>query len=102
MISILLWFAALSSGSVLCAAIWKRRYEEILPITCSIIVMVLFLCDIAGSLFWGGYWSVSLGLRLISRQRFGSSGIKTDHICKKYFNTGILSIHNYICMCVSI
>lgn len=55
-------FAALSSGSVLCAAIWKRRYEEILPITCSIIVMVLFLCGIAGSLFFGGILVCILGI----------------------------------------
>lgn len=43
MVWLLCWFGILSAGSVLGAAVWKKRYEEVLPITCSAIVMLLFL-----------------------------------------------------------
>ena len=53
MLSIILWFIILSSGGVICAAVWGRRYEETLPITCSGIVLVLFLAGIFTNLFVG-------------------------------------------------
>lgn len=89
MISILLWFAALSSGSVLSAAIWKRKYEEILPITCSIIVIVLFLCGIAGNLFLGGILVCILAVTayivtviwMIRKREWG-------HFAKNFFTPG--------------
>lgn len=49
----LLILLMISSGSVLCAAIWNRKYEEILPLTCSGIVMLLFIAGIFGKLGGG-------------------------------------------------
>lgn len=53
MFSILLWFVIMSSGGVLCAAVWERKYEDLLPVTCSIIILLLFVCGIGGSLETG-------------------------------------------------
>lgn len=50
MISVILWFVILSAGSVYGAAVWKKRYEEMLPVTCSVIVLILFICGILGNL----------------------------------------------------
>ncbi len=50
MISVILWFTILSAGSVCGAAVWKKRYEEMFPVTCSAIVLILFICGIVGSL----------------------------------------------------
>ncbi|MEG1196321.1 MAG: hypothetical protein RSE58_12125 [Clostridia bacterium] len=48
-------FALLSSGSVLCAALWHRKYEESLPLTCCAITALLFFFGIAGGLKLGVY-----------------------------------------------
>ena len=48
-----LW--VLLSGSVLAAAQFERTFEEILPITCMGIVLVLFLFGAAGMLSAGVY-----------------------------------------------
>ena len=50
MISIIIWFILLSSGGVLCAAVWGKEYEEVLPITISSIVLFLFFFSIGGKL----------------------------------------------------
>lgn len=42
-----------SSGSVLCGAMGKYRYEQILPITCTGVVSVLFLCGVLDGLRYG-------------------------------------------------
>lgn len=62
MTPILLWFAILSSGGVLGAAFWKHRFEEILPITCSVIVLVMFFCGVAGNLSVGAVLVNVLGV----------------------------------------
>lgn len=49
-ISVVIWFAILSAGSIYGAAVWKKRYEEMLPVTCSAIVLILFAFGIAGNL----------------------------------------------------
>lgn len=49
-ISVVIWFAILSAGSIYGAAVWKKRYEEMLPVTCSAIVLILFVFGIAGNL----------------------------------------------------
>ncbi len=54
--SILLFFVILSSGSFFGAAIFGRRYEEIVPITACSLVMILFLFGLAGSLLPGVYF----------------------------------------------
>lgn len=50
MVSILLFYLILSSGSVFAAARWGRRYEETLPVTCATVVLVLLLSGVAGDL----------------------------------------------------
>ena len=43
MLELILFFFIISSGSVLCSAVFHKRYEEVLPITCSGVVFVLFM-----------------------------------------------------------
>lgn len=57
-------FLILSTGGVFCAAVFKRRYEELLPITCSSIVVILFLFGIFGILLIGVYAVCALCLAL--------------------------------------
>lgn len=64
MLSLLFWFGVISSGSVLCAAVWGRKYEEILPVTCSTIVLLLFLCGICGILKIGVLLVCGIGLMI--------------------------------------
>ena len=61
MVSLILWFVFLSSGSVLCAAVWGKKYEEALPVTCSALVLLLFLFGIAGILKTGVLFVCFLG-----------------------------------------
>lgn len=55
MLDIGLFFAVLLSGSVFAAARFGRKFEEILPITCMGIVLVLFLFGAVGLLSAGVY-----------------------------------------------
>ncbi len=55
MLDIGLFFAVLLSGSVFAAARFGRKFEEILPITCTGIVLVLFLFGAVGILGAGVY-----------------------------------------------
>ncbi len=57
-------FMLLSTGSVLGATIVKKRYEEFLPITCSAIVLILFLFGICGNLNAGVYFLCILSVVL--------------------------------------
>jgi hypothetical protein len=68
MISLCLWFAILSSGGMLCAAVWDKRYEETIPITSSMIVVILFLFGIVGNMRLGAIavCTVSAGMILFS------------------------------------
>lgn len=48
MTDIIIFFLLISSGSILCSTLFNKKYEEILPITCSCIVLILFgfgLCN---------------------------------------------------------
>lgn len=42
MLSVVIFFLLISSGSVLCSAVFNKKYEEVLPIACSAIVLILF------------------------------------------------------------
>ncbi len=53
--SLIILLIIISSGSILCTAICGKKYEETLPITCTTIVMWLFLCGIVGQLKIGSY-----------------------------------------------
>lgn len=50
MLAYSVFFLAVSSGSIFCCARYGRKYEEILPITCMGIVLVLFIFGILGIL----------------------------------------------------
>ena len=50
MLALICFFLILSSGSAFCSAVFQRKYEEVLPITCSAMVLLLFLSGIAGNL----------------------------------------------------
>ena len=69
MITQVVLFGILISGSMLGSAVWKKRFEDLLPIGCASIVLMLFLCGILGFLKQGVYlvliisvflWSYSL------------------------------------------
>ena len=59
MISLLLFFLLLSSGSVFAAVYRKRAYEETVPLTIFCIVEVIFLFGLIDHLRWG-VWAVCL------------------------------------------
>lgn len=50
MFAYIVFFMAISSGSVFCGARFGRKYEEILPITCMGIILILFVFGILGIL----------------------------------------------------
>lgn len=56
--SVILWMLILSSGSVFGAACLKRKYEEMLPVTGSVLIVLLFLFGIAGFLRQGVYFVI--------------------------------------------
>lgn len=60
MVSCFMVLMCISSGSILCSTVWNKKYCEILPITCSAIVLIEFIFGILGSLI-AGFW-VALGL----------------------------------------
>ena len=64
MLTNLLFFAAISSGGALAAVLWKRPYEDILPITASGIICVQFLAGAAGSLEAGFLLTVAIAVIL--------------------------------------
>ena len=55
----ILFLAMISSGSIFCAAYFKRKYEEILPITIMGLVLIAFVFGVAGILK-AGFWAVML------------------------------------------
>lgn len=55
MLELILFFLIISSGSVLCSAVWGKKYEEVLPISCSAIVLILFIFGICNLLEIGSY-----------------------------------------------
>lgn len=55
MITQIVLLGVLISGSVLGSAVCRKRFEDLLPITCSSIVLLLFLCGILGGLKQGVY-----------------------------------------------
>lgn len=65
MISLLIWFVLLSSGSILCAVVWGKKYEEVLPLTSSGIVLFLFLLGVMGHLYVGAILVCAVGLGMV-------------------------------------
>lgn len=91
MITLLLWFGILSSGGALGAAICKKKYEEMLPITASVLVLLLFLCGIMGILkvgavlvcILGAAVYVCAGIWVVRKKNFGE-------FVKNFFSPGFL------------
>lgn len=52
-LSILVFMLIISSGSIFASAFYNRKYEEILPLTCSAIVAILFMFGMFKSLYIG-------------------------------------------------
>lgn len=75
----------------MCAAIWKRKYEEMLPISCSVMVLLLFLSGLLGILEIGALLVNVLGfilycftgLYLIRKKSY-------DSFIKNFFTPGCL------------
>lgn len=53
MVSIAVFLLVISSGSVLGVTVWKRRFTEMLPVSCSLIVLLCFIAGLAGKLKTG-------------------------------------------------
>ena len=62
MLTCLIFLAICSAGGVLGASVFNRKYEDILPITCSAMIILLFLCGIFGHLEVGVILILCLGL----------------------------------------
>ena len=84
-VSVILWFLILSAGSVYGAAMWKKRYEEMLPITCSAIVFLLFVCGIAGNLRVGAVITAVLAVMMYLLTVIHLMKTKDIQDFKKYF-----------------
>lgn len=67
MISLIIWFILLSSGSIFASSFYNKKYEEVLPITSAGIVLLLFLSGLIGQLQVGAIViAIALFLLLIS------------------------------------
>ena len=63
-ISYFIFFLVLSSGSVFSSALYKTRFEQLLPVTSSSIVLIIFICGFLGNLHLGVYVVLFLCLSL--------------------------------------
>lgn len=63
-ISVIILLCTISSGSVICAAKYRKRYEEVLPVTCAACVFLLFIFGLLGILEAGVY--IVLGLSVLA------------------------------------
>lgn len=70
MISLFLTLLILLSGSVLGAARFDRRFEEIIPITCIGIVLTLFVFGLLNHLLWGVYAVIAAALAMYGYAAF--------------------------------
>lgn len=59
-ISSLVLFLMISTGGIVCAAFYGRKYEEALPLTCFVIIAVLYFFGIFGFLKTGVYFICSV------------------------------------------
>ena len=71
MTSLMLFFILLSTGSVFAAAFWRRRYEELLPVTCAAIVFTLFVFGMLGNLALG-----AVGVCVLATALYAASAIR--------------------------
>lgn len=50
LLTILVFLLVISSGSIFCSAFFNKKFEEVLPITCTLIIIISFLFGIIGLL----------------------------------------------------
>lgn len=92
----LAFLGLLSSGSVLCAVKFKKKFEEILPITCMGFALILFFFGIAGYLKTGVKAVCLLGVvcylltlvEIIIKRKNIKDTIK--NFCKNFFTPGFV------------
>lgn len=53
MVSIAVFLLVISSGSVLGVTVWKRRFTEMLPVSCGLMILLLFMAGLCGHLKTG-------------------------------------------------
>ena len=70
MVSLFVWLLLLSTGSVLGAVMWNKKFEELLPITSATIIIWLFLFGLLGKLEFGFRLIVVIGIFL-----YGYAGV---------------------------
>jgi len=63
-VSVIILLVVISSGSAICAAKCRKKYEEVLPVTCAACVFLLFVFGILGILETGVY--IVLGLSALA------------------------------------
>lgn len=81
MIAVVCFFLIISAGSVLCSAVFEKKYEESLPISCGAIVFILFVSGIFGRLNVG-----AVSVCVLSILCYGLAAIR----CVKNKNTKAL------------
>ena len=64
MLTQIVLFAILISGSIWASAVCKKRFEDLLPLTCASIVLLLFLCGTLGILKAGVYLVLAISVLL--------------------------------------
>ncbi len=58
----LVFFLLLSSGGVLCAGLWGKKFEETAPITAVSLIIIVFLWGICGKLRAGAIFVLAIGV----------------------------------------
>lgn len=102
MLAQLMGLCVLEAGGCFCAAVFGRKNEEIVPLSCMAVVLILFLSGVAGRLWAGVYivCAMAAALYLLSicwvvrTRRFAAW-------CRSFFSpAGILFIVAYWVICV--
>ena len=98
MISLFLTLLILLSGSLLGAVRFHRRFEEIIPITCIGIVMILFLFGLLDHLLWGVYAGIAAAVGIYGYVAFLC--LRKEHrasLARNLFTPGLLIF--LVCFC---
>lgn len=100
MIFYLLTLLILLSGSLLGAVRFQRRFEEILPLTCIGIVLILFLFGLMDHLLWGVYAVVAAVLGIYAYAAFlclGSAPCRAG-LVRNLLTPGLVIFLGFFCL----
>lgn len=98
MISLFLTLLILLSGSLLGAVQFHRRFEEIIPITCIGIVLILFLFGLLDHLLWGVYAVIAAAVGIYGYVAFLC--LRKEHrasLARNLFTPGLLIFLGCFC-----